>query len=94
MLIFAALAGCEDKFEEVTPSILKIKWEKSLMHSSVSWWYVAKDDTYHYLVEKYPLKSNGYKVKVDLLKINANPRSTVSSNTDTWVNLKQGDIQF
>ena len=92
-LLFADSA-CKGDFEEVEASLIQSRLEESIKHSAVSWWYLGEKDGYHYILEKWPLERNRYKVNKKSLHIEIGAPKELTFDKSEWVNLKVEQVQF
>ncbi|CCQ90458.1 hypothetical protein NITGR_290057 [Nitrospina gracilis 3/211] len=87
------VSGCEEKFILVTGQEFKERLEESKVHSAVSYWYLGDKGEFHFFVEKWPTRQEGFKVsqeQVDLL-IRHQP---LKEEPEGWVNLKASHVKF
>ena len=84
------LSACK----EATPidqASFKSLWEESRNHSAVSWWYAGESEDYYLIIEKWPAKSNLYKVSKHAITIKGIPQFQGNSGNKP-INLKNHNI--
>lgn len=93
-LILLTLGGCEENFTQIDSKDLQDKWESSIKHTAVSWWYLGEKGNYHYVVEKWPMKKYGYKIDKTQLDVISDQPKELTFKESGWINLKKGDLVF
>lgn len=88
------IGGCEDRFTEIDASDFKTKWNDSIKHTALSWWYLGEKDGYYYILEKWPLKKYGYKINKENIVIKLDSPKKLAFNETDWINLKKEHIKF
>jgi hypothetical protein len=86
------LIGCQE--HELTGKELKDLLDVSLQHSAVSYWYMGKKDRYHYIQERWPIKTRNKFYKISEVEIFVNKNLRYNKDKAEWINLKLGDIKF
>lgn len=94
LFLLFAVSACKGDFEEVDTSLIQSRWEESIKHSAVSWWYLGEKDGYHFIVEKWPLERHRYKVNKKNLHIEIGAPKELTFDKNEWVNFKVGQVQF
>lgn len=88
------LSGCQLKFDQVEPAQLERSWLDSFHHTAVSWWYLGEKEGFHYIIEKWPLKKNAYKVSKEYVNIKLDKPLPFTKDQKQWINLKVGQLEF
>lgn len=86
--------ACRPEFETIRGAELKVRWERSLRDTAVSWWYAGQDSEYHYFLEKRPLAERGFRVPRPEVNLADSVQMPLTHDSASWINLKVGDIQF
>ncbi len=88
------LGGCEEKFTKIDSKELKIKWDDSVNHTAVSWWYLGENENFHFIVEKWIMEKNAYKIDKQQLDVLLNHPHKFIYNESEWINLKIHHLFF
>lgn len=95
IMVVILFVGCEEKFIQIDSKELRVKWDASRKHSAVSWWYLGEKDSMYYLLEKWPMKKNGFKInKSQLGLLIENPEMELTLDSVYWINLKTNHLVF
>lgn len=93
-MLLVSVVVCRPDFEVIQASALRVRWGNSLRDTSASWWYAGDDRQYHYLLEKRPFATRGFKVRRDDVMLASSLTMPLSFDSEGWINLKVGDIDF
>lgn len=88
------IGGCEERFAQINASDFKTKWDDSIKHTALSWWYLGEKDGYYYILEKWPIKKYGYKIDKKNIVIKLDHPKKLTFNEPDWINLKKDLIDF
>lgn len=92
VFVTVVLGACNQNVEEISAQALEERWDESIKHSAVSWWYLGTKDDAHFILERRPLEKHLYKVSVkDLDVANEMP---LTQDESKWLNLKMLDLVF
>lgn len=69
------------------------KWEDSINHTAVSWWYLGETDENYFIAEKWPSKETVYSIEKQAIKINGITSFEFDSG-EKPLNLKNENIEF
>ena len=90
----ALIGGCEERFTEINATDFKAKWDESVKHTALSWWYLGEKKGYYYILEKWPLKQYGYKINKANMTIRLDHPKRLSFTESDWINLKKEHIEY
>lgn len=85
------LASCHTKPVAINSEDLCIQFNKSNQNSAVSWWYLGDKNSYYYLAEKKPLKTNYYKINKEESPFGFYSKK-ITFKKEEWVNIKNEDF--
>ncbi len=94
LLFLCLLGGCEDRFTDISSSAFKVKWDDSIKHTALSWWYLGEKEGYYYILEKWPLEQHGYRINKEHIVINLDHPKKFTLTESDWINLKKEHIDF
>lgn len=86
--------GCSKTFRQIDSNEFQYKFEDSINHSAVSWWYLGENDDFYFILEKWPFKVRAYKINKNQVNIFIGKPKKLTFVVWEWVNLKRHHVSF
>jgi len=86
--------GCAKNFRKIDSNEFQYKFEDSINHSAVSWWYLGENDDFYFIIEKWPFKARAYKIDKNQVYFFIGKPKKLTFVVWEWVNLKRHHVSF